>query len=233
MRWRRSRLRRHDDHHRGSKFLRNRSFHRLQKLPRFAQQGLNLPSFGDRFPGEQAVLAGVLVCPWRAGSRRTAVHAAALFAAHRRRAARSAGADFCPATRARQHRSGIAGRDHPGIRHRGRRAIVRDDHARMLRDVTGLPSRSSRTAQPAFAGRTLPYHHGPRMMLGKRFLDGPEIARDGLSIPFHRAETAVSTRVNCAGASPAGWRASCFGPVLITCAVECRMSGDHYGRRFQ
>jgi hypothetical protein len=50
----------------------------LQKLPRFAQQGLNLPSFGYRFPGEQAVLTGVLVCPWRAGSRRTAVHAAAL-----------------------------------------------------------------------------------------------------------------------------------------------------------
>jgi membrane protein required for beta-lactamase induction len=40
------------------------------------------------------VPARVLVCPWCAGSRRTAVHAAAPFAAHRRRAARSAAADF-------------------------------------------------------------------------------------------------------------------------------------------
>jgi hypothetical protein len=96
-------------HLRGSKFLRNRSFHRLQKLPRFAQQGLNPPSFGYRFPGEQAVLAGVLVCPWRAGSRRAAVHAAALFAAHRRRAAQAAGAGPGAATRAGQHRAGIAG----------------------------------------------------------------------------------------------------------------------------
>src|SRR5467141_4857946 len=89
--------------------MRNRSFHRLQKLPRFSQQGLNLLALGDCFPGEQAVLAGVLVCPWRAGSRRTAVHAAALFAAHRRRAAQAAGTDFCAATRAGQHRAGIAG----------------------------------------------------------------------------------------------------------------------------
>src|SRR5882724_1085933 len=89
--------------------MRNRSFHRLQKLPCFAQQGLNLPSFGDRFPGEQAVLAGILVCPWRAGSRRTAVHEAAFFAAHRRRAAQAAGTDFCAATWAGQHRAGIAG----------------------------------------------------------------------------------------------------------------------------
>src|SRR5216683_2029552 len=60
-------------------------------------------------PSEKVVPARVLVSPWRAGPRRTAVHAAAPFAAHRRRAARSAGADFCPATRARQHRFGIAG----------------------------------------------------------------------------------------------------------------------------
>src|SRR5712664_2332543 len=36
---------------RGSKFLRNRSFHRLQQLPRFT-----LLALGDRVPGEQAVL---------------------------------------------------------------------------------------------------------------------------------------------------------------------------------
>src|SRR5882724_4603306 len=85
------------------------SFHLLQQLPRFAQQRLNPPLPGDRVPGEQAVLARVLVSPWRAGFRRTAVHAAAPFAAHRRRAARAAGADFCAATRARQHRTGMAG----------------------------------------------------------------------------------------------------------------------------
>src|SRR6478752_7728170 len=48
----------------------NKSFHRVQKLPRFAQQRLNLPSLGDRSSGEQAVLARVPVSPWRAGSRR-------------------------------------------------------------------------------------------------------------------------------------------------------------------
>jgi hypothetical protein len=87
----------------------NKSFHRLQKLPRFAQQGLNPPSLDDRAPGEQPVLARVLVSLWRAASWSAAVHAAALFAAHDRRAARAAGTDFCPATRARQHRAGIAG----------------------------------------------------------------------------------------------------------------------------
>src|SRR5258707_2973622 len=65
----------------------NRSFHLLQQLPRVTQQGLNLPALGDRVLGEQAVLARVLVSPWRAGTRRTAVHAAAPFAARRRRAA--------------------------------------------------------------------------------------------------------------------------------------------------
>jgi len=93
----------------GFRLCENRSFHRLQQLPRFAQQGLNLLALGDRVPSEPAVPARVLVSPSRAGSRRTAVHAAAPFAAHRRRAARSAGADFCAATRARQHRTGIAG----------------------------------------------------------------------------------------------------------------------------
>ena len=93
----------------GFRLCENRSFHRLQQLPRFTQQGLNLLAPGDRVPREQAVPAHVLVCPWCAGSRRTAVHAAAPFAAHRRRAARSAAADFCAATRARQHRTDIAG----------------------------------------------------------------------------------------------------------------------------
>src|SRR5260370_6147181 len=85
------------------------SLHLLQQLPRCPQQGRIPLSLGDRFAVEQAVLARVLVSPWRAASRRAAVHAAALFAAHRRRAARAAGTDFCPATRARQHRTGIAG----------------------------------------------------------------------------------------------------------------------------
>src|SRR5437870_13678208 len=58
------------------------SLHRSQQLPRFTQQVLNLPSFGDRVLGEQAVLARVLVSPRRAGPRRFTVHAAALFAPH-------------------------------------------------------------------------------------------------------------------------------------------------------
>src|SRR5205814_10611329 len=86
-----------------------RSFHRLQKLPRVSQQGLNPPSLGDCELCEQAVLARVLVSPGRAGARRAAVHAAAPFTAYGRRAARSAGADPGAATRARQHRTRIAG----------------------------------------------------------------------------------------------------------------------------
>ena len=81
----------------------------LQQLPCVSQQGLNSLSLGDRVSGEQAVPARVLVCPWCAGSRRTAVHAAVPFAAHRRRAARSAAADPGAAARARQHRTDIAG----------------------------------------------------------------------------------------------------------------------------
>jgi hypothetical protein len=87
----------------------DRSFDRLQQLPRFTQQIPNLLALGDRVAGEQAVPARVPVSPWCAGSRRTAVHPAAPLAAHRRRAARSAGADFCAATRARQHRTDAAG----------------------------------------------------------------------------------------------------------------------------
>src|SRR5438105_3665942 len=87
---------------------RARSFHLLQKLPRVSQQSLNPLSLGDRFPGEQAVLARVPVSLWRAGFWYAAVHAAAPLAAHRRRTARCAGADFGAATRARQHRPGIA-----------------------------------------------------------------------------------------------------------------------------
>ena len=123
--------------HRGSKFLRNRSFHRLQKLPCFAQQRLNAPSPGDRVLSEQAVPARVLVCPWRAGSRRTAVHAAALSAAHRRRAARSAEADFCAATRARQHRTGIAG----SIAHACASRFVSRHRAAVRLDQASGPSR--------------------------------------------------------------------------------------------
>src|SRR2546429_8497257 len=86
----------------------SQSLHLFQQLPRFTQQRLNLPSLGERIPGEQAVLARVLVCPWRAGSLRTAVHAAALLAVHRRRAARAAGTGFGATTRARQHRAGVS-----------------------------------------------------------------------------------------------------------------------------
>lgn len=84
------------------------SLHLFQQLPRFPQQRLNPPSLGDRIPREQPVLARVLVCPWRAGSRCAAVHAAALLAVHRRRAARVAATGSGATTRARQHRAGIS-----------------------------------------------------------------------------------------------------------------------------
>src|SRR5262249_41153654 len=89
-------------------FLKPRSLHLLKQLPRFPQQRLNLLSLGDRIPREQTVLARVLVCPWRAGSRCAAVHAATLLAVHRRRAARVAAAGLGATTRARQHRAGIS-----------------------------------------------------------------------------------------------------------------------------
>ena len=53
--------------------------------------------------------ARVLVCLWRAGSLCAAVHAAALPAVHRWRAARVAGTCFGTTTRAYQHRAGVAG----------------------------------------------------------------------------------------------------------------------------
>src|SRR6202043_3107918 len=84
------------------------SLHPLQQLPRFTQQRPNLPSLGDCVPGEQTVLARVLVCPWRSGSLSTAVHAAALFATHRRRAACAAETGLGATTGARQHRAGIS-----------------------------------------------------------------------------------------------------------------------------
>ena len=85
------------------------SLHFLQQLPRFTQKRPNLSSFGDRFPCEQAMRARVLVCLWRAGSLCAAVHAAALPAVHRWRAARVAGTCFGTTTRAYQHRAGVAG----------------------------------------------------------------------------------------------------------------------------
>src|ERR1700722_17760509 len=92
----------------GRSFAKSQSLHLPQQLPRLSQQRPYLPSLGDRIPGEQAVLARVLVCPWRAGSRCAAVHAAALSAAHRRRTARAAATGFGATTRARQHRAGIS-----------------------------------------------------------------------------------------------------------------------------
>src|SRR5262249_40367792 len=84
------------------------SFHLFQQLPRFTQQRPYLPSLGDRIPREQAVLARLLVCRWRAGSLCAAMHAAAILAVHRRRAARIAGTGLGATTRARQHRAGIS-----------------------------------------------------------------------------------------------------------------------------
>src|SRR3984957_394354 len=136
--------------------MRAPSLHLLKQLPRFTQQRLNSPSLGDRIPGEPAVLARVSVCLWRGGSRGAAVHAAALPAVHRRRAARAAATGLGATAWARQHRAGIldviahawAARSalsgiapSPGacglrrMLRRGACVLVRYDHARMLRDV--------------------------------------------------------------------------------------------------
>ena len=76
-----------------------KSLHPLQKLPRLAQQVLYPLSLGDLRPGEQPVLARVPVAPWRAGSRRTAMHAAAFFAVHGVCAALATRTEFGAATR--------------------------------------------------------------------------------------------------------------------------------------
>lgn len=79
--------------------LHEKSSHPLQKLPHFAQQILNPPSLRDRLPGEQPVLARIAVALGCAGSRSTAMHAAAFFAAHGMRVARAAGSGLGAATR--------------------------------------------------------------------------------------------------------------------------------------
>lgn len=55
---------------------------------RASPSNLNLPSFRDRISGEQAALACVLVCPWRAGFLCTAVHPAARLCSRRDATAR-------------------------------------------------------------------------------------------------------------------------------------------------
>jgi hypothetical protein len=84
------------------------SLHSLQQLPRFTQQRLDPPTLGDRIPAEHPMLARILIRPWRAGPRCAPVHAAALFAAHRRRVARATGAGSGATARARQHRAGVS-----------------------------------------------------------------------------------------------------------------------------
>src|SRR6185369_9497501 len=86
-----------------------RSLHLFQQPPRVTQQRLYLPALGDRAPAEPTVLACVPVCLWRAGPACTAMHAAALSATRRRRAARAAGTGFGATTSARQHRACVAG----------------------------------------------------------------------------------------------------------------------------
>ena len=92
----------------GERSCETRSLHLFQHPPRFTHQRLNLPSLGNRIPAEPAMLSRALICLWRAGSRCTTVHAAALPAVYRRRAARAAGTGFGATTSARQHRAGIA-----------------------------------------------------------------------------------------------------------------------------
>jgi hypothetical protein len=57
--------------------------HFIQQLSRLTQQRLNLPSLGDRIPGEQAMLACVPVRFWRPAPLCTAMHTAALPSVHR------------------------------------------------------------------------------------------------------------------------------------------------------
>ena len=68
---------------------RAKSFHLLQQLPRVSQQVLNPFALADRVPSEPAVLERIPVSLVPAGFSRTAVHAAAPFAAHRNRAEES------------------------------------------------------------------------------------------------------------------------------------------------
>ena len=92
----------------GERGCESRSLYPFQHPPRLTQQRSNLPSLGDRLPGEQPMLARVPVCSRRAGALRAAVHAAALFAVHRRRAARIARTVFGAAPQARLHRTRIS-----------------------------------------------------------------------------------------------------------------------------
>src|SRR5665213_3081519 len=85
------------------------SLHPPQHLPCLIQQRLDLLALGDRFAREPAVPARVVVSPLAAGSWRTAVHAAAPFAAQRRCAAGSTVAGFGAATPARPHGTGVGG----------------------------------------------------------------------------------------------------------------------------
>ena len=125
-----------------------RSLHLLQQLPGFPQQRLNPPSLGDRIRGEQAVLARVPVCLWRAGSRCAAMHAAALFALHRRRAARAAGTGPGAATWARQHRAGIS----DAVAHAW---ASRLDQAESRLRLARAPFGASCAAEPAFWSDTI------------------------------------------------------------------------------
>ena len=73
----------------------------LQAKPEFA-------SLFNRVLREKAVLERILILFRCAGTRRAAMHPAALFGGHRRRSAKAAGTGLGSASRARQHRPGVA-----------------------------------------------------------------------------------------------------------------------------
>ena len=73
-----------------------------------AHQVSNLLAFIKRVASKEAVLERILISQWRARLRPTAMHAASLYAANRRRPARRAGPRFGAATRARKHRARVA-----------------------------------------------------------------------------------------------------------------------------
>ena len=72
------------------------------------QQRPQLPAFRNGFTGIEPLLERILIAARRAGSRRSAMHATALFAGYGRRQAGFARTRLGPAAPAGYHRSGVA-----------------------------------------------------------------------------------------------------------------------------
>ena len=84
------------------------SFNLLNQHARLSHQNPQLPAFLDGLARMQPVLQCVFVAAWSARPRRAAVHATTSFPGHGRRHAGLARPCLGAATRARQHRTGVA-----------------------------------------------------------------------------------------------------------------------------